>query len=87
VLSRDQLLDTEAGPFDRTVDVQVSRLRRKLNDDPRQPRLIKTVRGGGYIFTAPVEPGATSSPPVDPAQRDDYAEPSAYCTSAPGAGQ
>jgi two-component system OmpR family response regulator len=61
VLSRDQLLDEarnrEAGPFDRTIDVQIGRLRRKLNDDPRSPQLIKTVRGGGYIFTASVTPG------------------------------
>jgi DNA-binding response OmpR family regulator len=55
VLSRDRLLDLsrhrEAGPFDRTIDVQVGRLRRKLEDDPKNPTMIKTVRGGGYIFT------------------------------------
>jgi len=59
VLSRDRLLDMsrhrEAGPFDRTIDVQVGRLRRKLEDDPRNPTLIKTVRAGGYIFTPPAE--------------------------------
>jgi two-component system OmpR family response regulator len=59
VLSRDRLLDLarnrEAGPFDRTIDVQVGRLRRKLEDDPQNPSLIKTVRGTGYIFTPPVE--------------------------------
>ena len=59
VLSRDRLLDLarnrEAGPFDRTIDVQVGRLRRKLEDDPQNPSLIKTVRGSGYIFTPPVE--------------------------------
>ena len=59
VLSRDRLLDLarnrEAGPFDRTIDVQVGRLRRKLGDDPQNPTLIKTVRGSGYILTAPVE--------------------------------
>jgi two-component system OmpR family response regulator len=59
VLSRDRLLDLtrnrEAGPFDRTIDVQVGRLRRKLGDDPQTARLIKTVRGGGYVFSAPVE--------------------------------
>jgi two-component system OmpR family response regulator len=59
VLTRDRLLDLarnrEAGPFDRTIDVQVGRLRRKLEDDPQNPNLIKTVRGTGYIFTAPVE--------------------------------
>jgi DNA-binding response OmpR family regulator len=59
VLSRDRLLDLsrhrEAGPFDRTIDVQVGRLRRKLEDDPKNPTLIKTVRAGGYIFTPPAE--------------------------------
>jgi two-component system, OmpR family, response regulator len=59
VLSRDRLLDLsrhrEAGPFDRTIDVQVGRLRRKLEDDPKNPTLIKTVRGGGYIFTPAIE--------------------------------
>jgi two-component system OmpR family response regulator len=61
VLSRDRLLDLarnrEAGPFDRTIDVQVGRLRRKLGDDPQQPSMIKTVRGSGYIFTPAVELG------------------------------
>jgi two-component system, OmpR family, response regulator len=59
VLSRDRLLDLarnrEAGPFDRTIDVQVGRLRRKLETDPDNPTIIKTVRGAGYIFTPPVE--------------------------------
>jgi len=59
VLSRDRLLDLarnrEAGPFDRTIDVQVGRLRRKLEPDPQKPTLIKTVRGTGYIFTPTVE--------------------------------
>ena len=59
VLTRDRLLDLarnrESGPFDRTIDVQVGRLRRKLEDDPQNPSLIKTVRGSGYIFTPPVE--------------------------------
>jgi two-component system, OmpR family, response regulator len=59
VLSRDRLLDLarnrEAGPFDRTIDVQVGRLRRKIEDDPQNPNLIKTVRGGGYIFAPAVE--------------------------------
>jgi two-component system, OmpR family, response regulator len=59
VLSRDRLLDLsrhrEAGPFDRTIDVQVGRLRRKLESDPKNPSMIKTVRGGGYMFTPPVE--------------------------------
>ena len=59
VLSRDQLLDfargRDAQPFDRAIDVQVSRLRRKIDDDPREPALIKTVRGGGYLFAPKVE--------------------------------
>src|SRR5262249_53037268 len=58
VLSRDRLLDLsrhrEAGPFDRTIDVQVGRLRRKLEDDPKNPTLIQTLRAGGYMFTPPV---------------------------------
>jgi two-component system, OmpR family, response regulator len=59
VLSRDRLLDLsrhrEAGPFDRTIDVQVGRLRRKLEEDPKTPTILKTVRGGGYIFTPSVD--------------------------------
>lgn len=59
VLSRDRLLDLarnrEAGPFDRTIDVQVGRLRRKLEEDPQRPTMIRTVRGTGYIFTPTVE--------------------------------
>src|SRR5579863_5918712 len=59
VLTRDRLLDLarnrEAGPFDRTIDVQVGRLRRKLGDDPQRPTMIKTVRGSGYIFTPRVD--------------------------------
>lgn len=59
VLSRDQLLDLtqgrEAQPFDRSIDVQVSRLRRKIEADPKEPILIKTVRSGGYMFTPAVE--------------------------------
>lgn len=58
VLSRDQLLDMtkgrEALPFDRSIDNQISRLRKKIEEDSRQPRLIKTVWGGGYSFAAEV---------------------------------
>lgn len=61
VLSREQLLELSNGrnndPFDRTIDMQVSRLRRRLQDDPRTPALIKTVRSAGYIFTARVDRG------------------------------
>ncbi len=59
VLTRDQLLDWTRGddsaPVDRAIDVQLSRLRRKLGDDPRDPTLIKTVRGDGYLFAADVQ--------------------------------
>jgi two-component system OmpR family response regulator len=59
VLSRDQLMDVlagrEAGPFDRSVDVMVHRLRRRLDDDAREPQLIKTVRSEGYMLAADVE--------------------------------
>jgi two-component system OmpR family response regulator len=58
VLSRDQLLDLSRGRaasvFDRSIDVQVSRLRRKIEPDPKEPTLIKTVRSGGYILAANV---------------------------------
>ena len=47
--------DRGSDVFDRAVDTQVSRLRRKIETDARTPRLIKTVWGGGYVFTAPVE--------------------------------
>jgi two-component system OmpR family response regulator len=58
VLNRDQLVDLtqgkEADPLDRSIDVQVSRLRQRLGDDPREPRLIKTVRGEGYVLAVAV---------------------------------
>jgi two-component system, OmpR family, response regulator len=59
VLSRDQLLDLTRGrnatPFDRSIDNQVSRLRKKIEADPKEPALIKTVWGGGYMLTADVQ--------------------------------
>jgi len=59
VLSRDQLLEftqgREATPFDRAIDVQIGRLRRKLDDDAREPRLLKTVRNEGYVLAVSVE--------------------------------
>jgi DNA-binding response OmpR family regulator len=59
VLSREQLIELAGGSseeaFDRSVDVHVSRLRQKLGDDSRSPRMLKTVRGAGYMLTA--EPG------------------------------
>ncbi|WP_303847489.1 response regulator [Aeromonas sobria] len=58
VLSRDQLLDLargrEAVAFDRAIDTLVSRLRRKLERDPKNPELIKTIWGGGYMFSTDV---------------------------------
>lgn len=58
VLSRDELMTAlhgrEAGPYDRTIDVAVGRLRRKLESDPSAPSLIKAVRGAGYLFAAAV---------------------------------
>lgn len=58
VLTREQMLDATRGvhtpAFDRSVDVAVGRLRRKVEADPRNPRLIKTIRNYGYMFTAPV---------------------------------
>jgi two-component system, OmpR family, response regulator len=54
ILSREQLMELAKGSaeeaFDRSIDVHVSRLRQKLGDDPRRPRLIKTVRGAGYLY-------------------------------------
>ncbi|HEX4926687.1 MAG TPA: response regulator [Burkholderiales bacterium] len=59
VLDRNQLMDLalgrEATPFDRSIDVQVSRLRQRLRDDGREPRIIKTVRNSGYVLAAAVE--------------------------------
>jgi two-component system OmpR family response regulator len=59
VLNRDQLLDLTKGRmanlFDRSIDNQVSRLRRKIEDDPKNPKLIQTVWGGGYKFAGTVE--------------------------------
>ena len=59
VLTRDMLLDLlrgrQAGPFDRAIDVAVSRLRRKLDDQGGGAQLIKTVRGGGYVLAATVD--------------------------------
>lgn len=58
VLTRDQLLDLARGrattAFDRSIDVHVSRLRHRIETDPKEPELIKTVRNEGYVFTAPV---------------------------------
>ena len=59
VLSRDYLLERtrgrDGGPFDRTIDVQIGRLRRKLESDADSPQLIKSVRGAGYLFAPRVD--------------------------------
>jgi two-component system OmpR family response regulator len=59
VLDRNQLMDLTVGrdgtPLDRSIDVQVSRLRERLRDDAREPRIIKTVRSEGYVLAAAVE--------------------------------
>ena len=61
VLSRDFLLEhthgREPGPFERTIDVQIGRLRRKIEADAGEPRIIKSVRGAGYLFVPPVSNG------------------------------
>jgi DNA-binding response OmpR family regulator len=63
VLSRDQLLDLAHNrdwePFDRSIDIRIARLRRKVETDPSKPQVIKTVRGAGYIFI----PGEGSARP------------------------
>jgi len=65
VLSRDQLMDLTGGiewsPLDRTIDNQVARLRKKIERNPSEPKLIKTVRGVGYMFSCDVE----RTPPQD----------------------
>lgn len=61
VLDRSRLMEAtrgrDLGPMDRSLDVQISRLRQRLQDDGKQPALIKTVRGSGYAFTADVQCG------------------------------
>ena len=62
VLSRDQLVEMtqgkEADALDRSIDVQVSRLRRRLGDGSRESGMIKTVRGEGYVLSVPVKKAA-----------------------------
>lgn len=68
VLTRDQLMDLTGGiewsPLDRTIDNQVARLRKKIERDPSEPKLIKTVRGMGYTFASDVEIIQASQDPV-----------------------
>ncbi|MFZ6673240.1 response regulator [Undibacterium sp. Xuan67W] len=58
ILNRDQLLNMthgrDADPFDRSIDIQISRLRQKLREDARSPQIIKTVRNGGYVLSVTV---------------------------------
>src|ERR1700754_4120963 len=69
VLSRESLLDLtqgrQAGSFERSIDVLVSRIRRKIETDPQEATMIKTVRSGGYLFTPAVYPvrDSAGSPP------------------------
>jgi two-component system OmpR family response regulator len=57
VMTRERLLDLahnrDAEPFDRSIDVRIARLRRKIELDPAKPQVIKTVRGGGYVYVPP----------------------------------
>ena len=60
VLSRDRLLDLahhrENEPFDRSIDIRITRIRRKIEVDPAKPQVIKTIRGAGYIYVPPKRP-------------------------------
>ena len=64
VLTRDQLLDMahsrDWDPFDRSIDIRITRIRRKIEQDPAKPQTIKTVRGKGYIFVPDQEKGYES---------------------------
>jgi two-component system phosphate regulon response regulator OmpR len=57
VLTRDRLLtltrNREWEPFDRSIDIRIARVRRKIEDDPENPKAIRTVRGTGYMFVPP----------------------------------
>ncbi len=67
VLSRERLLELSHNSaddaFDRSIDVQISRIRAKLGDDPRRPGLLRTVRGAGYVLVPPVGSGSRSDTP------------------------
>ncbi|MCR9126991.1 MAG: response regulator transcription factor [Rhodobacteraceae bacterium] len=70
-LSRDRLMDLTGGadwsPLDRTIDNQVARLRKKIERDPSDPKLIRTVRGTGYMFAAEVDRAPSGSSPANSA--------------------
>ncbi|WP_079434268.1 response regulator transcription factor [Zoogloea sp. LCSB751] len=56
ILTREQLIgERDLDPFDRSIDVRISRLRRKLEDDPQDPKIIKTIYGAGYLLCAAVD--------------------------------
>ena len=59
VLSRERLMDdglaADWQPYDRSIDIRISRLRRKVEEDPKNPQIIRTVYGAGYLFAAPVQ--------------------------------
>ena len=55
----EEIRGRASGPLDRSLDVQISKLRDRLNDDGKSPQLIKTVRGAGYVFAADVAVSAT----------------------------
>jgi adenylate cyclase len=84
VLSRDFLLDAVVGrrniPFDRSVDVMVGRLRKKVEPDPKQPSVIQTVPGEGYRFTAPLSP---RKPPAETVAASTAASPGGASVPAP----
>ncbi len=65
VLAREQILELVHGSaeeaFDRSIDVHVSRLRHKLGDDPRHPRLLRTIRGAGYMLSPDTDLGSAAS--------------------------
>jgi adenylate cyclase len=87
VLSRDLLLDAMSGrsnvPFDRSVDVMVGRLRKKVEPDPKQPSIIQTVPGEGYRFKAPISP---FEPPAEPMASSTAASPGDTTIPPPAAG-
>ena len=66
VLSRDDIMDLLKGqdwsPLDRSIDNLIARLRKKIEQDPDHPRLVKTVRGVGYAFTADAERHSVNLP-------------------------
>lgn len=72
VLNRDQLLnlahDRDWDPFDRSIDIRIARLRRKVEYDPAKPEAIKTVRGAGYVFKPAPLPAQTTTPPPEVAE-------------------